>query len=76
MNGARFQAGAGVAPETLREAITGLAGLAVVFFAVYASYGSYERWRGGELDSLGFWTALIRAVVLALLLFNLLRTHA
>ena len=64
---ARFVAGAGIDPATLKVAAASVTAVATLLWAAWVSQGLYSQWHAGSIDSLAFAAGAVRCVVLALL---------
>ena len=64
---ARFIAGAGIDPATLKAAAASFVAAAILLWVAWVSQGLYGQWRGGSIDGLAFAAGAVRCVVLALL---------
>jgi hypothetical protein len=69
---ARFQAGAGLDPGVLREAVLLLVALAVILWAATTVQHLGRRWRDGGTDLFGVLAGMLAATVLAGLLLYIL----
>ena len=64
---ARFAAGAGVDPATLKLFAQALAAVAALLWSAWVITGLFSQWRVGNVDFFGLVAGSVRATILTLL---------